>query len=387
MKFLYKISGSFLFFAALASCKKPYIPPVINSPGNYLVVEGVINTGSDSTIIKLSRTVNIANGVTTNPVTGAAITVQSDQNTSYPLTETVKGNYASAGLNLDNSHKYRLSIKTATNQQYVSDFVAVSVTPPIDSIGFTTTNNAMQVYVNTHDAHNNTHYYRWEYAETWAFSAEFTSLYVTDGKELLVRRPDQLIHDCWASANSSTILLGSSAKLSQDIIYHGALTSIASTSEKIETKYSMLLHQYALSADAYTFWTNLKKNTEQLGSIFDAQPSEIKGNIHNAANPAEPVIGYVSACNVQTKRIFISNSQLPQTWIVSYPYQCTMDSVYASAPKTGENFVKEELIPIPPSELTLYPFNSPTSVGYLGTTSFCADCTLRGTKVKPSFWE
>ena len=43
---------------ALVSCKKPYFPPVISGPNGYLVVEGAINSGSDSTFITLSRTVN-----------------------------------------------------------------------------------------------------------------------------------------------------------------------------------------------------------------------------------------------------------------------------------------------------------------------------------------
>ena len=57
-------------------CRKPYNPPVITGVTNYLVVEGVINTGPDSTIIKLSRTVNISAGTTINPETGAVITVE-----------------------------------------------------------------------------------------------------------------------------------------------------------------------------------------------------------------------------------------------------------------------------------------------------------------------
>ena len=48
------------------SCRKPYNPPAIASPPSILVVEGVI-TGSDSTFITLSRTVNIAALNTNNP--------------------------------------------------------------------------------------------------------------------------------------------------------------------------------------------------------------------------------------------------------------------------------------------------------------------------------
>src|SRR5471030_1700995 len=120
-----------LLLIALAGCKKPYNPPAVTTSNSYLVVEGVINSGSDSTIIKLSRTVNISSKVTLNPLPGAVLTVESDQNGIYPLTDASNGNYISTGLNLDNTHKYRLRIKTAS-EEYVSDFVAVLNSPPID---------------------------------------------------------------------------------------------------------------------------------------------------------------------------------------------------------------------------------------------------------------
>jgi hypothetical protein len=55
----------------------------------------------------------------------------------------------------------------------------------------------------------------------------------------------------------------------------------------------------------------MKKNTEGTGSVFDAQPSELVGNIHCTTNATEPVIGYIDICTVQESRTFIKNSQVP----------------------------------------------------------------------------
>jgi hypothetical protein len=81
----------------LTGCKNPYNPAVTASNVNYLVVEGLINSGQDSTIIKLSRTVNISDTTKVNPELGAQVTVESDQNTIYPIQEIGKGRYASYG--------------------------------------------------------------------------------------------------------------------------------------------------------------------------------------------------------------------------------------------------------------------------------------------------
>jgi len=147
MKFNKKFLFYFILVVALTNCKKPYNPPAIASPGSYLVVEGVINAGSDSTIIKLSRTVNLSSGTTNNPETGATVSVQSSTNAIYPLIETSTGSYAVAGLNLDITKTYRISIKTSNNQQYLSDLVPVKVTPPVDSVGFTVQSGGIQLYV------------------------------------------------------------------------------------------------------------------------------------------------------------------------------------------------------------------------------------------------
>ncbi len=373
-------------------CKKPYNPPAITGNGSYLVVEGVINSGADSTIIKLSKTVNIASKVTANPEPGAVVTVESDQGISFPLTETTSGNYVSPGLNLDNSHSYRLDIRTSDNKQYQSDLVPLIVTPPIDSIGYNIVSLpevGIQIYANTHDPANKLKYYRWDYDEAWAFRAKYVSYYVSNGTTLVVRQPDQEVSVCYTNDVSSDIVLGSSAKLQQDVLYQSPIVFIASTSEKIESGYSILLRQYALTADAYNFWNNLRKNTEQLGSIFDAQPSQISGNIHCITNPAEPVIGYISVCTVSSKRVFISNAKLP-AWVPTYPYDCSDYNIkYDTVYTYGYNFYND-LVDDPGTLLATgpppLPGNTlPPIINY--TQRYCADCTIRGTITPPPFWK
>jgi hypothetical protein len=372
----------------IAGCKKPYTPPAVTTSVNYLVVEGVINAAADSTIINLSRTVSVSGKIGSNAELGATVTVESDQNTAYPLQELGKGRYGSSALNIDPAHKYRLHIFTMGNKEYVSDLEPVKPTPPIDSVGFVQQDSGIQLYLNSHDPNNSTRYYRWEYNETWQFHAKYESLFITDGKQLHYRTPDQQIYYCFGNDTSSTILLGSTAALVKDVIYQAPLTQILSTSEKLETRYSIVVRQYALTGPAYSFYQNLKKNTEQLGSIFSAQPSEVAGNVHCVTVPSEPVIGYVSVTNVQQKRIFIDESQLPQNWFPTYPYTCTLDSLLLCH-NSCQDDVALFLIPLGSSELAIEPATDKFGnlLGYLASDHECADCTIRGTTKQPVFWK
>jgi Domain of unknown function (DUF4249) len=375
----------------MENCTKPYTPATITKALNYLVIEGVINTGNnDSTLIKLSRTVPLSAGVGTSPELNATITIQSDNNQSYPLHELGNGMYVSDDLNLDNTHKYRLNINTSDGKNYVSDYISPIPTPLIDSIGFTIKSNGLQVYANTHDPKNSTHYYRWDYTETWQFHSEYFSSYISNGTDMVPRDPSQYIYDCWGNGISNDIVLGSSAKLTNDVIYQNPITFIESTSEKIETRYSIFVKQYALSSAGYNYFEQLRQNTEELGGIFDPQPSQLTGNVHCTTDASILAIGYVTAGTIQQKRVYINNSQLPNQWRTAYPYDCEQDTALYFNPKTKTNEVAIYLIPLTSGELATQAwYGVPASmipIGYLYSDPICVDCSLRGTLIKPSFW-
>lgn len=388
----------FLLAFFFIKCTKPYAPKAITNTGNYLVVEGTINTGNtsgDSTTILLSRTVALNSLSSANPELGATISIQDNQNQNYPLIAYGNGIYKSAALNLDNTRQYRLAINTKDGKSFLSDYSSPIVTPPIDSVGFSIVNNkqqstGLQIYVNTHNPNNNTHYYRWDYSETWMFNAKYYSNYVSNGGKMVMRSGTQQVFQCWASGISTNINLGSSAKLVQDVIYQNPITFIPSTSEKIETRYSILVKQYALTANAYNYYSLLKQNTEQLGSIFDAQPSQLTGNIHCTSNPGLPVIGYITVGTVQQKRVYINNSQIPNNWQPNYPYDCLPDTAYIVDPKPPyTRQVDIYLIPLPSPFRATVAIVSPVDsiIGYQYVEAGCADCTLRGTTTKPNFWQ
>ncbi|CAN5327523.1 hypothetical protein BH09BAC6_BH09BAC6_05590 [soil metagenome] len=381
-----------ILLLAVAGCKKPYNPVLSSSAASYLVVEGLINSGADSTVIKLSKTVNIGTKIPV-PEINAIVTVEGDQNSSYLLKEIAKGTYVFAGLNLDHTHKYRLRIKTTDNKEYLSDYQEVVITPPIDSIGFTAQSDGIRLYLNTHDTKNSTRYYRWDYTEAWQFHSKYVSSYKV-GKDnkgnnaIFTKLPNEVTYYCFANSSSNSILLGSSAKLAEDVIYQAPITFVPSNSEKLELKYSIQVRQFALTKEAFNFWTNLKNISEQLGGIFDAQPSQISGNIHNVNNAAEPVIGYISVSTVQLKRVFIRYEELPQGYFAVYPYECTADTALLHNPKTQQNDVQLLILDNPGFYIPLTEVDvNGKLIGYTASSPECSDCTIRGVVKAPLFWK
>ncbi len=380
-----KITCFFILLFYSLSCREAYNVPSPSPPTGYLVVEGFINNGTEPTTIRLSRTAKLYDSAEVIYEYNAQVSIEGENNESYPLYESINGTYLSSELHLNSNEKYRLHILTTDGKEYLSDFEPVKTTPPIDSISWVR-ENGVQLYINTHDPQNNTKYYQWKYEETWEFHSAFANslVYIFDtatSKNIGVdykypsAATDTTILKCWKTQSSTTISLGSTEKLVQDIIFL-PLNFIEPASVKISVRYSINVKQYALSQDAYLFLQKIKKNTEQLGSVFDPQPSELQGNIHCITNPAEVVVGFVEVTQEQQQRIYITNEQVPD-W--GYNQGCPtiiVDNNEDSILKYASG-----LMPAFPNQVA-----RDFIVSFYAAEPRCIDCTLRGTNVKPDYW-
>ncbi|HET9826167.1 MAG TPA: DUF4249 domain-containing protein, partial [Chitinophagaceae bacterium] len=311
------------------TCKQAYEPPAKTKNIRLLVVEGFINSGQGATTIHLSRTGDLQDqGI--RPEYGAQVTVEGDDGSAFVLADSLNGKYSLPQLSINSNVKYRVHIITADGREYASDYTPVRYTPPVDTITWQREDNGLRLYVNTHDAQHVTKYFQWKYEETWEIhAAYYTSLrYLRDATNrvtaLLYRRGDHRVdttlYRCWRTLNSTSIMVGSTEKLATDVIYL-PVQYIEPKSQKLSVLYSLYIKQYALSKDAYLFMQKMKKNTEQVGSLFDAQPSEISGNVKCLTDPNELVVGFVETTEEQTKRIFIYNNQVPD-W--GYSRDCVL---------------------------------------------------------------
>jgi hypothetical protein len=355
-------------------CKQTYAPPAVSHPPDYLVVEGFIESnGVDPTVFQLSHTLKLDSNTYT-PEPGATVAVEDSMHDSYPLTETQPGTYYLPSYPFNNNSSYRLHIRTAGGKEYASDYAPLVYNPPIDSITFvriqSDVHDGVQVHANTHDPQNNTHYYRWKYQETWQFHSVFEEAFVYVPGQGLVGAVGLNNYVCWHYDSSTAVVLGSTAQLGQDIVFHAPLVFIPNGSQQMTVRYSILVKQYALNKDAFAWWQTLQKNTEQIGSIFGVQPSANPGNIHCLTDTTEQVLGYISGGNTDSKRIFITNDQIqPWKYITDCPDMPVKGNVL--------NWIEQGYL--------IWQVETATGIVHLAYKT-CVDCTLTGTNQKPSFW-
>ena len=375
-----KIPLLLLFLLLLGGCKQRYDSPYKSPATGYLVVEGYIS-GNSPTRYTLSRVIELPGDSSIPMETKAKLQVEGNDNTIFPLGEQGNGVYGVGGLALSPTVQYRLRIQTSNGESYLSDYVPFKPTPPIDSINWIQDADGVTIYANTHDPANSTRYYQWEFDETWAYDAAEFSYYKWLGyptDSVRVRADSEFVFHCWQNKPSTPLLLGSSVKLAQDVIYRQPLQQIPTMSQQFSILYSTMVRQYALTQAGYDFLSLMKSNTESLGSIFDAQPSQLKGNIHCLTNPAEPVVGYVSAGTVQQQRIFISRFQVGD---IGYQFACQQPDTPVARALAIQFFEYQDYVP-----LGLIIQNGQT-VGWTANAKFCVDCTIQGgTTKKPSFW-
>lgn len=367
-----------LLLLAFASCRENYLPPTIKENYSYLVVDGIINAGGDSSFITLSRTRKLSDTATSSPEQFASVSVESKTGVNYAFKHLGNGIYAAPPLPLQSTQTYRLRISTSFGSLYESDFVPVKTTPPIDSLSWKQDTNVF-ISLSTHDAQNATRFYRWEFKETWEYRSFYDSNLGYDYTTNLVYFIDSAaqVYRCWSEENSADVLLGTSSNLAQDVIDNFKLHKVDRGSDKISTRYSIEAKQYALTRQAFDYWQLLRKNGKELGSLFGALPSELIGNIHCITNPSEPVIGYVSISTVETKRIFITNNLL-KDWNTgsTAPVSCAAKIV---TPDSISYYLQTERDKGPAYFVT----GGPLAIA----PKTCIDCTLRGGNTKkPSFW-
>jgi hypothetical protein len=370
--FRYLILVMFFSFLILTkSCIEPYKPePTENE--EMLVVEGMITDQYEVNTIKLSKSLPLWRVQNAKALKGCKVWITDDLGEIDSLKETFVGTYVTNPATFQGTvgRKYTLNINTTPvygNLRYESIPMEMKPVPQIDRIYyekkvFSTYPREVegcQIYLDTHDPTSNCNFYRWKFTETWEFQIPF------DVKNKV----------CWITGNSREMLIKNATSFSEDKIERFPLLTIDNPIDKLSVKYSMLVKQYSLNEDEYLYWERLKNTSDQIGGLYDMIPAIIPNNIYCIENPNEKILGYFGVSAVSSMRVFIKDTFSGQN--MKYA-ECIADTIYGTKPLEGEDLnvwvIVNNLDKIPPSRVVTF-------------TRGCADCTVRGTNVKPLFWD
>ena len=341
------------------SCITKYEAKGIDKVGDILVVDGIIT--DDETIIMLSRSVNLTDEDFGYYyfVDNAEVYVECDDGTRwqaepyYDYWISRNGRYIIKTGKLNLACQYRLKIEIG-ELEYSSDYSHPIETPEIDSIFYVKRGKGQPImmYVDTHSPKNENLYYRWSYREDWEVNAE---VYVNGYP-----------YNCWNSSRSMDVLLGSGEKTVYGQLAD-ILTEISPSDRRLSALYRIIVKQNSISKRSHDYYANIKKNSQQSGSIFAPVPSELRGNITCTTDPEKPVIGYVDVSTTTKKQRLISRADM----LFENPLRCMiLDREYVLAMNGGripDNYV---------------PYGSGSYVERI-----CVDCTLLGGFLqKPDEW-
>src|SRR5690349_17958761 len=153
-------------------CKDAYDLPVDVPASGYLVVDGTINSGKGATYINLSKSVRLVDTFSVNNVTNATVAVEGEDNSRFSLTHRGSGRYVNDQLVLNKAVKYRLHIRS-DNKEYLTPYLPVKQSPPIDSVNFVYDGEGAHIFVDAKGNANTSGYYRWDYEEDWEFNSAY----------------------------------------------------------------------------------------------------------------------------------------------------------------------------------------------------------------------
>jgi hypothetical protein len=353
----------------IAGCTIQFLPEVDENK-ELLVVEGLLTDQNRTNAIKLSRSLPLGKPLVRKPVRAAVVTITDDKGSITTLKENLPGIYMTDSTKFRGKvgSRYSLTI-TIKNVTYSTDYIEMKPVPPINTLGYekvviTASDEEMyveegcKIILDSYDPTGKCLYYRWDYVETY----EYTVPYEVINKV------------CWVTERSDRILIKNTSIYNQARVSKYPVTFITNKSDKLKERYSIQVSQYSLNEPEFDFWERVQNISQNIGGLHDITPMAIPSNIRCNTFPEEQVLGYFSVSAVSQKRLFIKERFLGLPNFYSY---CATDTLSGRLPETGLNtdywVIEDYGNEVPPFYI-------------ITTYRECADCTTRGTTVRPDFW-
>ncbi len=374
---------------ACIGCVDPFEPPVAGYE-ELLVVEAFINDDPEPQVVYLSLSSPI-DTVRFLPVSGAQVKIIDESGSQFTFAPGEAGAYYSDPnvFNPEPGITYELEVLLPDGRRIISEPVQMKLTPPLSEVYYDLENfvggengniqEGFVVYANTNGLENEDTYLRYDWEETYESVPPYPASYIYNEQTGSIEQRQDNISRCWITRNSSGINIVTTEGRAITDIREQPIRYLSFSGVELNQRYSIRVKQYAMDSEGYRFWKSLKETNESTGSLFDTQPFPLRGNLQNANDPNEPVLGYFDIATVASQRIFIDKDDLPGNISIPDLYEGCLTSGVDTLVPTGQ-------VPLWLTRgylISSYVF----PVGYVMVQRQCVDCTLYGTNEQPDFWE
>ena len=327
---------------ALLGCIDPYDPQLVGGE-RYLVFDGVLTDAPGPYHFSVAQSVgyNSDESVFDQRMTGASISITDDKGTVTRFVDEGKGSYGSpAGFRGQVGRSYALTVNYR-GQTYRSEPELMQPVPAIDSVYWTyqskitagaSTPGNFAVYINLTDSADAENYYQWDWVHY--NQPDFCVLFTPNGSNVTYAK--RCCTDCWNVTRSNGDILIASDQLINGNRLAGQV--IARVPYDDTTPYYLAIGQQSLSRGAYQYWQTVQALTGNVGSVFDATPATLTGNISNVNVNGPPMPGYFQVSARKQRIVYINRSGAPTQPFAktTYPVWNTCEPCTESLYRTGK---------------------------------------------------
>jgi hypothetical protein len=303
-----------LFSMLFTTCVEP-VNVNLGEPVKRLVVDGMITTKPGPYTVRLSTTAKYTTGSdgTNILVKGAKVIIRDDTGYTEQLTEVLAGTYQTSpsGIQGQAGRTYILYIETE-GKKYESKPELLRPTTGVDKISTEFKYEApgvqegFYVYIDTKDPAETEDFYRWN----WIHYVRETICF----NEIVPPSTEPTILDCCGNC-WNIVRCNGCVNIASDSYTNGTTISrqlLAIVPYTSRSKYFLYYEQYSLSRDGFKFWKGLEQQANNVGGIFDAPPSIIRGNVFNVEDEEDIVLGFFGASDVKPGFINVDRSGIPK---------------------------------------------------------------------------
>jgi hypothetical protein len=291
-----KVKASLLFLILIAahSCVDPIFFDT-DSTAQRIVFYGTFSQLKETQSLRISLTSSF--GEQGTPITGASVVIKDDLGNCANYEETDAGKYELPVARIEGvpGRSYFLEATFDDGRMFFSDPQELPEVVEAEGIYFKTAlrdilsssdipieRRFLDIYVDTplRNSIGNPVLLRWTAEEVYSF---------TD----LKCHPffDNAVTCYFSIPTESSIIFGGSGE--QEVLENFMVHSrFLAPNDEFIGKHYFTVRQYTMTKETFDYWERVEITSNQTGSIFDAQPAIVPGNMHQRGNENESVLGY-----------------------------------------------------------------------------------------------